>query len=101
MLGLKVGVKMHLLQPQIVLAILACNDVFKEFGYDCIVTSLSDGVHRPDSLHYRGCAVDFRIKPVRLTHVDALVSRIRQSLGADFDVLLEVDHLHVEYDPKL
>ncbi len=29
-----------------------------------------------------------------------IVGDIGEALGADFDVILEVDHLHIEYQPK-
>jgi hypothetical protein len=29
-----------------------------------------------------------------------MVAEIRSALGSDYDVIIEPDHLHVEYDPN-
>ena len=100
MLSLKSCVTMDKLQPQIVLGLIAIHSIFEAHGYDVTITSLSDGVHQSGSLHYSGCAVDLRIKPIRESDVTFLLRDIRFALGANFDVVLEVDHIHVEYDPK-
>lgn len=100
MLSFKHDVKLDVLDPRIVLGVLCVYSVFEEFGYDCVITSISDGVHRSDSFHYRGCAADFRIRHINGPAIDAVVNNLRQALGSNFDVVLEVDHLHVEYDPK-
>lgn len=100
MLSLKPGVSMSKLQPQIVLGLIAIHSLFQRYGYACTITSICDGVHRPNSLHGVGAAVDLRIRAIGSANVERLVSDIRQALGSDFDVVLEVDHIHVEYDPK-
>ena len=100
MISLKQGVKMEPLQPQIILGLLAVSSVYKEHGYDLVITSLSDGIHRPDSLHCRGCAVDLRTRHVAGRDIVRLVDAVRTALGSDFDVVLEADHLHIEYQPK-
>ena len=81
-------------------------DTFARHGYDCVITSGQDGEHMVGSKHGEGNALDYRIwhvpEPGRLQ----LVNELRQSLGTDFDVLLEgkaqgrAPHLHVELDPK-
>jgi len=99
-ISLKQGVKMNLLQPQIVLGLLIISSIYKDYGYDLVLTSLSDGVHSPSSLHRLGSAVDLRTRCVGSADIVSLVSAIRRALGSDFDVILEADHLHVEYQPK-
>jgi len=99
-ISLKVGVKMEKLQPQLVLGLLVISSIYKDYGYDLTITSLSDGVHSPNSLHRVGCAVDLRTRCVGSADILSLVSSIRRALGSDFDVVLEADHLHVEYQPK-
>ena len=65
-------------------------------GKDCIVTSGRDGVHGGDSLHYIGDAVDIRIKHLRNPRL--IADALRVSLPGKFDVVLEVDHIHIESD---
>jgi len=100
MLTFKSGVKMDLLQPQMVLGLLVIHTVFERFKYVCVITSLNDGHHRPDSLHYSGLAVDLRIRHIPQASLSDLVASLCAALGDNFDVVLEKTHIHVEYDLK-
>lgn len=76
-------------------AALTCPD-----GGTLTVTSQSDGTHKADSLHYLGRAWDIRIRD--LPHIgDARdwANNLKDALGPDWDVILESDHLHLEYQP--
>ena|SRR5687767_2404558 len=109
MLRFKPGVKLSGLQPQMALAATVVLSAYTAAGYPSVwVTSANDSKHKPDSFHYKGYALDFRlndasgIPPVDRPKVAALV---KSALGAEFDVLHESpgtpnEHLHVEYDPK-
>lgn len=97
---LKSGVKLTDLQPQVILAVLAVEEVM---GF-CTVTSANDSKHSASSWHYKGRALDFRTKDYAGDKLKA-VADIKERLGPDFDVVLEAEgepneHLHVEYDPK-
>jgi len=107
MLELKAGVMLKDalgekgIQPEMVLGALVVYSVFNEEGFTCTITSCMDGVHKQGSLHYKGQALDFRTRHV--VDEEALldiVQAIKFALGEEFDVVLEEDHLHVEYDPK-
>lgn len=100
MLLLKPGVRVAGLRPEILLAVVAAERVCAEMGVDCVVTACVDGVHKAGSLHYRGLAVDLRIRDFRPGDADKAITRIKQCLGADYDVVLENDHIHVEFDQK-
>ena len=67
------------------------------------ITSANDSGHVIGSLHFENRAVDVRIKNI-IGHmwVEARLwaERIQQELGSDYDVVLALDHIHVEYDPK-
>lgn len=80
-------------------------------GVPAVITSGLDGEHGQGSLHYEGLAVDVR----RLDRhempdggvifpdpelAQAQAARIRARLPAEFDVVLESTHVHIEYDPK-
>lgn len=58
------------------------------------ITSICEGTHSAGSLHYNGNAFDFR-KHVKITKKD-----IKFVLGKQFDVVIESNHIHVEFDPK-
>ena len=103
---LKPGVRLHGLQPQMTVALLAIEAaairVAAEDGtpYEATITSVNDGSHAPKSLHWLGRAVDVRTRDLP-DHfpADAYARAIRDRLPTDFDVVVESDHIHVEWDP--
>lgn len=68
---------------------------------ELVVTSTLEGKHMEGSLHYQGLAVDIRIKDVEKPEEWAVaIKTALNSQDHEFDVLLETDHIHIEYDPK-
>lgn len=100
MLKLKPGVRIIGLRPEIMLAVQVAASVYDKFGYDCVITSGTDGSHSRGSLHYAGQAVDLRTWIVNVEHRRPIRDEIAAALGGDFDVVLESNHIHVEYQPK-
>lgn len=104
MFQLKPGVRLANLSPQMALAAQVVASVYASFNANCTITSANDSTHMNGSLHYKGNALDFRVRDFSGDrHV--LAEMVEQALGRDFDVLLESvgtpnEHLHVEYDPK-
>jgi hypothetical protein len=70
-------------------------------GYTLTVTSGFEGAHIEGSLHYQGLAEDYRRYDVRPDDLPGMLAEARTRLGSDYDVILESDHIHVEYDPKV
>ena len=98
---IKPGVKAKGLQPEILLAIQEAREVYRGLAdADLIVTSLLDGRHSTNSLHYKGLAVDLRTRHLDETDRAAVAKAIRSALGDEYDVVLERTHIHVEFDPK-
>ena len=97
---LKPGVRLAGIRPEILVAVMAAERAYNRAGYELVVTSCADSKHSRGSLHYAGAAVDLRTRGVPADVIQAIVAEIRESLGADFDVVLEDTHLHVEYQPK-
>jgi Hedgehog amino-terminal signalling domain len=100
MLSLKPGVKIDKLQPQMALALVVAHDVYRELGASCTITSGNDGEHMDGSLHYEGFAVDLRTRDLLPVNKGIVVERLKTRLGSEFDVVMEADHLHLEYDPR-
>ena len=67
------------------------------------ITSATDSEHMEGSLHFENKAFDIRIRNI-IGHVQdearLWAERMQVALGDDYDVLLESDHIHVEYDHK-
>jgi hypothetical protein len=96
---LKPGVRILGIKPEATLALIVAEGVFRDQGQECIVTSVVDGEHSAGSIHYQGFAFDLRIKHLS-SGVAKIHGELKARLGADFDVLLEADHIHVEFQPK-
>jgi hypothetical protein len=77
----------------------ACKD-FSSGEIEPVITSTYEGNHSPSSLHYANLAVDIRLPYSYSGTNKKLIERLKRELGKDFDIVLEVDHIHCEYDPK-
>lgn len=86
-------------------------DVYAAFGYDTVITSGIDGMHGWSSEHFKGDALDYRIKHVPRDTWKEIADAVDVALNGtsgrgQFDVVLHdgddgyAPHLHVEYDPK-
>ncbi len=98
---IKIGVDISRLKRPMRRALNPIEHAFRrQTNQEPVITSTYDGNHSPSSLHYADLAVDLRLPPVVRTDLLELEKDLKKSLGTDFDVLLENNHLHIEYDPK-
>lgn len=87
------------IRPEIILALMVAERIWAQQGAEVVVTSMLEGRHSPTSLHYSGQAVD--IRRWNLRDPEAAVQALREALPANqYDVILEKDHIHVEWQPK-
>jgi hypothetical protein len=104
MLKLKKGVDINNTCGEMFDAAIVVNEVLSIHGIkECWITSGQDGKHGVGSLHGKGKALDFRTRDWPPKKVKAIVSLIEGDLkltGAWYDVVLESDHLHIEWDKK-
>lgn len=98
--ALKPGVDVRGIQPEILLACQIAEACYRRHGYPFTITSVVDGRHSTNSLHYEGQAVDLRVWPVPEEKRQALADEIGAALGRQFDVVFEGDHIHCEWDPS-
>lgn len=96
----KSGVKVGGLQPEILTALAVADGVYREHGAEFVVTSVMDGRHGPGSKHYEGFGFDSRTRHVARPVAERIADEVRRRLTDEYDVVLESDHLHVEFDPK-
>ncbi len=75
--------------------------VYGRSGVKLTITSTGDGKHGPTSKHYIGLAFDCRTSVAGISQTEAatLATKIRPRIP-QFDVVVESDHIHVEYDPQ-
>lgn len=105
MMRLLPGVRVYGWRPELLVAIVVAAGVFEKHGVDLIATCGANGTHgsNPPSLHYAGAGVDFRTNHMSPIQRVEVVEALKAALGypdSEFDVVLEADHLHVEYQPK-
>jgi hypothetical protein len=97
--GIPVSVDMH---EKTIKAAEVSEQVFKTLFPDkaFVITSVFDGRHKAGSFHYKGQAFDQRSRELNQEEIGRYLIELRKALGNDFDVLFEIDHFHIEYDPK-
>ncbi len=98
MLSLKPGVRFEDISDRIVGALPSIVWIYRVYGQECVITSARDGRHMPGSKHYTGEALDFRTHYFKEAEKHNVRSHLQEALGSDFDVVLEEDHIHVEFD---
>ena len=75
---------------------------------DIVITSTNEPAIDPDtgedrrsldSRHYTNDAIDLRTRDMTADQATQICSSLASRLGDSYDVILESDHIHVEYDP--
>ena len=94
---LKLGVSIERLNREIRRALNPIESIYATNGEEAVLTSADGSTHNVGSLHYANDAVDVRMPKKNAGEV---AQELRRRLGKDFDVVVEFDHVHVEFDPK-
>lgn len=95
---IKPGVDMNGIRPEMTDVKLVAMCAFGKHG--AIVTSATDRPHGRGSLHYAGLALDFRTRHLPARKAGKIVAAMKTALSRQYDVVLEKDHIHVEFQPK-
>lgn len=90
------------IRVEIIFALNVAQRVYDELGYELVITSGTEpeANHKPGSLHYSGAAVDLRTRHMAEADKKRAADLLRARLGAEFDVVLEQTHIHIEFQPK-
>lgn len=93
------------IQPELVFALLLCERAIDWLGTQIVVTSVTEGIHSPKSLHYVGFAADFVIDPNHLSSdpdIEEITRSFFHALSTEFDVVHYPGTLrwHIEFQPK-
>ncbi len=91
--------------PQLVYAIFIARDLAEKYDWPFfVITSLNDSKHSRTSLHFAGCGFDIRIRNpitgVKVNRTEQYVNELNDLLGIHFDIILERDHVHGEWQRK-
>lgn len=96
MVKVKTGVK-----PRNLLIAAGLANTSEKLGLTLVITSGTDGVHMSGSKHYNGDALDVRISNLTPAELRSTLSDLTSRLSPlGFQVILEDDHIHIEYDPS-
>jgi len=101
--GIKDGADIRGVRPEIVLAYTIVMYLYAKYDdgdIQCVITEGTGGKHGTASLHYLGLAIDLRIWGLSDSEKRSLLADITKALGRQFDVILESDHIHIEFQPK-
>ena len=99
-MSIKKGAEVNGLRPEMVIALMIAGGVYSEYDIECVLTEGSGAKHGNASLHYVGLAIDLRTRNIPANLREEIADRIRRALGEQYDVVLESDHIHIEYQPK-
>ena len=79
-------------------AIIIADQIYDRHGKKIVITCSSSGEHGAASYHYYGFAIDLRTNYFTKEEAVKVASDLRAALPEDYDVLLETDHIHLEFD---
>jgi len=106
-MNIKHNVQCAGLHPDLVEAMMKVAVLYDNLGIKGVracVTSVMDGRHSSNSLHYQGKAFDVRTwadtrgNQMSVNEKEAIANKVRDILGGDFDVVVESTHIHIELD---
>ena len=105
---IKKGANISGLRPEILLAVMVANDIIttetrggdKVFHSPLVITECTGGKHGNGSLHYVGLAVDIRKRDFSPFETNELIALLKARLSAQYDVVNEKTHIHIEFQPK-
>ena len=99
---LKKGVRILGVKPELAFVMPLINEIVRcyDLKEGMVITSVTDGKHGRGSKHYSGYGIDIRTRNMKPLRQKACTQELKANLGSDFDVVLEKDHIHLEYDPK-
>jgi hypothetical protein len=91
-------------------AMVITEEIYDEEDAVLVITSLTDGQHgdggpaqpgkADHTLHDDGLAFDARTRQLSLNTVTSIHGKMLQRLPKGWQVIVEADHIHAEWDPQ-
>lgn len=97
------GVRFDGVKTETLAGIMVASFVYFRHGHACTVVKLvteNPGVQRLRTAHDQGLAADLRSSMIPKDKLSRMVLSLKDALGSDYDVVLEKDHIHMEFQPK-
>ncbi len=97
----KPGEDLSILQADALVAVHKAREIIEALGIEFVVTDVGgDAPGRVrNSKHFSGEAFDFRTRDMTKAQREKAATSLQAALGTDYFVLVESDHIHVEFDP--
>ena len=96
---IKPGVSLQDVSWRMFHAAVIAEAVYEKYGAELVITSANDGKHGDKTLHHKGLALDLRTWTLNGRALQ-VAGEIRKALPEAYDVGVESDHIHMEYDQK-
>ena len=93
-------VNIYGLHPMMQIANMQAAVIWNLWGQMLVITSANDGKHGENSFHPKGRACDYRTRYFPEFQIEDIAQNLRDWLGPDYDVVVESDHIHCEFDPQ-
>lgn len=98
---LKSNIDVRGVQSELLVGLLVAEGVYAEYDVDLIITEITGGHHSKHSVHAFGFAADLRTWNLPAgTDLQEVTDKIQERLNDQYDVVLETDHIHIEFDPR-
>lgn len=99
-INFKPGVVINGISLKMLQGVCYAAEMYEILGLPFVVTSIMEGVHKEGSRHFSGNAIDIRTSNVPRKTWLKIVEELTDYLPKSFQIVLEIDHIHIEYDPK-
>ena len=98
----KNGASVSGIRPEMVLAFVIIQQIlWIKYGFRAVIVSGKDSKHGRGSLHFVGLALDLSTRDMKPTDLGPATIALKEALGDDYDVVLESNHWHIEFQPKV
>jgi hypothetical protein len=95
---IKEGVSLQGLRIPMRKVLIAADKIWKRHMQELVITSGTDGLHSPGSLHYYGYALDFRSRYFTDYEKQVVCEELEKELNSPvYRVINEKTHIHVEW----
>jgi hypothetical protein len=92
--------KIRHLETASAVVLTVVEQVYQSRGKDPELTSHDDDPHGTSSRHWYGGGWDFGTRGLGNNDKQIISNELEARLGRDFDVVLEQDHIHIEWEPR-